>query len=60
MEAMVRRRGIRAEGLAASPAAIDDASPFRSVETVADQRSGSGFSRQRAAPVGAVETLHRP
>ena len=56
---MVGRAGIRAESLAASAATISTAPPpFGFVESVADDVSGTGFSRQRAFPVWAAETLH--
>ena len=59
LESMVRRPGVGAEGLAASPASVPTTpSPFRPVEAVTDDSSGSGISRQRAFPVYAAETLH--
>jgi hypothetical protein len=54
LESMVRRRGRRAEGLAASPAAVATTPPpFRPVEAVTHDSSGSGFSRQWAVLVCA-------
>ena len=55
---MVRRPGVGAESLAASPASVSTTlSPFRPVEAVADDPSSGCFSRQWAFPVCAAETL---
>ena len=54
LESMVRRPGVAAEGLTASPASIlTTLSQFCPVEALTDDRSGSSFSRQRAFPVCA-------
>jgi hypothetical protein len=59
LESMVRRRSAHAEGLAASLAPVSTTPPpFRPVEAVADDPSGSGLSQQWAFPVCAAETLH--
>jgi hypothetical protein len=59
LESMVRSLGVRAEGLAASPASVSTPpSPFRPVEAVADDPSSIGFSQQWAFPVCATEAHH--
>jgi hypothetical protein len=59
LESMVRRPGVGAEGLTASLASVSTTpSPFRPVEAVTQDSSGSGFSRQWAVLVWAAETLH--
>jgi len=59
LEPMVWRAGVRAERLTAGTATISTTPPaVGSVESVADDVSGTGLSRQRALPVWAAETLH--
>jgi len=59
LKPMVWRAGVRAERLTAGTATISTTPPaVGSVESVADDVSGAGFSRQRALPVWAAETLH--
>jgi hypothetical protein len=59
LESMAGRAGIRAECLTASAAMISTTSPpLGFVESVANDVSGTGFSRQWALPVWAAETLH--
>ena len=54
---MVGRAGIRAESLAASAATISTTTPpLGFVESVADNVSETGFSRQWAFPVWAAKT----
>jgi hypothetical protein len=56
---MVGRAGIRAESLAASAATISTTTPpLGFVESVVDDVSETGFSRQWAFPVWAAETLY--
>jgi hypothetical protein len=59
LDSMVGCSGIGAEGFAASAATISTTTPPLSfVESVADDVSESGFSRQWTFPVWAAETLH--
>ena len=59
LQSMVRRPGVGAESLAASPASVSTTLPeLGLVEAVAEDASGSRFSRQRAFPVCATQTLH--
>ena len=52
LEPMVWRAGVRVERLTAGTATISTTPPaVGSVESVADDVSGTGFSRQRALPV---------
>ena len=59
LESIIGCPGCRAECLPTSPALVATTLPPPGrVEAVANDGSGSGFSRARAVPVWTAETLH--